>query len=121
MSVAENFRPSVRGEKIQPARELLFDFRLKTMVVAVAVCSCKAGTLPEIRERDSSLGNGDFRGVCGRGQDSGDVVGAGKDLQMAGERGYVPGLHRHRRGQLVLESQIAAHRIGSDVVELDAS
>src|SRR5258708_36233211 len=95
MSVAENFRPSVRGEKIQPARELFFDLRLKTMVVAVAVCSCKAGTLPEIRERDSSLGNGDFRGVCSCRQDSSDVIGAGKDLQMAAQRGYVPGLPRH--------------------------
>src|SRR5258708_20539991 len=83
MSVAENFRPSVRGEKIQPARKLFFDLRLKTMVVAVAVCSCKAGTLPQIRKRDSSLGNGYFRWFCVFRQSSCYVFGSRNDPQMS--------------------------------------
>src|SRR4030088_1763851 len=40
---------------------------------------------------------------------------------MTRQRGHIAGLHGHRRSKLILDGQIATHRVGSQVVELNTA
>ncbi len=119
VSIGEHLRKCVGADEVQAAGELLFEFELKRMIVTVSLGLRKTRASSEVRERNKQLRieAGTIR-ILG-GQDLSNIVGARKDLKMPGHRVYVSGLERHRRRQLILHGEIAAHRIRRNVIELD--
>src|SRR5580704_7643206 len=83
-------------------------------MIRTHTCRCRVTrAVSKIGERHESA----FRSALG--SDGARFVGARKRFQMASQRGHVASLHGERRRKLVLQSEVAAHRIGCLIIKLN--
>ncbi len=103
-SVGARFRPGICGQKIQTGCKAFLHLGLKSMVIAVSVCSGIAGITSKIRKRKPTLGGGETTAAGGaiepgricelraRRQNLRGIVGSWEHFQVSRQRGHIAGL-----------------------------
>src|SRR5579864_8201570 len=142
--IGARFGISVGSQEIQATAKLFFHLALKSMIVAITVRGRVARSLPEIREGKAAQRCGDAAtsGVainlhaiqaagkaaagavgelCARGLNLRDVVRVGEGFQVPRQRSHVASLNAQSRSKLILNGEVAGHRIRRGVVKLNSA